>query len=66
MMQLMVDDLYAWWGRIDSLDLSQKFGVPLPRKPEMQPWGLRIGYIVDPSGVLWHVGQRREGVVHDR
>jgi hypothetical protein len=66
MMQLMVDDLYAWWERIESLDLSQKFGVPLPRKPEMQPWGLRIGYIVDPSGVLWHVGQRREGVVHDR
>jgi uncharacterized glyoxalase superfamily protein PhnB len=65
MMQLMVDDLDAWWSHISSLDLPQKFGVPAPKAPAVQPWGLRIAYVVDPSGVLWHVAQRRENVAHD-
>ena len=66
MMQLMVDDLDAWWERILSLDLPAKFGVPAPKPPAVQPWGLRIAYVVDPSGVLWHVAQRRPDVPHDR
>jgi len=65
MMQLMVDDLDAWWAHIDGLDLPAQFGVPAPRAPELQPWGLRISYVVDPCGLLWHVAQRREGVVQD-
>jgi uncharacterized glyoxalase superfamily protein PhnB len=65
MMQLMVDDLDAWWTHIESLDLAAKFGVPAPRPPETQPWGLRIAYVVDPAGVLWHVAQRRAGKPHD-
>jgi uncharacterized glyoxalase superfamily protein PhnB len=66
MMQLLVDDLDDWWQRIVSLDLPAKFGVPVPKPPTMQPWGLRIAYVVDPSGVLWHVAQRRPAVSHDR
>ncbi len=66
MMQLMVDDLDAWWSRIAALQLPAAFGVPAPKPPAMQPWGLRIAYVVDPSGVLWHVAQRRAGVEHDR
>jgi hypothetical protein len=66
MMQLLVDDLEAWWSRIESLDLPRRFGVPAPKAPAVQPWGLRIAYLVDPAGVLWHVAQRRPGVVHDR
>ncbi len=65
MMQLMVDDLDAWWRRITQLDLPGQFGVPAPQPPKMQPWGLRIAYVVDPSGVLWHVAERRPGVIHD-
>lgn len=65
MMQLMVDDLDAWWAHIETLDLPGRFGVAAPKAPAMQPWGLRIAYVVDPSGVLWHVAQRRPGVVHD-
>jgi uncharacterized glyoxalase superfamily protein PhnB len=61
MMQLMVDDLDAWWRHIEALDLPAAFGVPAPRPPALQPWGLRIAYVVDPSGVLWHVAQRRPG-----
>jgi hypothetical protein len=65
MMQLMVDDLDAWWAHIEGLDLPGKFKVPAPKAPAMQPWGLRIAYLVDPSGVLWHIAQRREGKVQD-
>src|ERR1051325_8829274 len=48
MMQLMVDDLDAWWAHIQSLDLTKNFGVAAPKAPAMQPWGLRIAYVVDP------------------
>ncbi|SEC71246.1 hypothetical protein SAMN05519104_1927 [Rhizobiales bacterium GAS188] len=60
MMQMMVDDLDAWWKHVEALDLPKWFGVPSPKAPAMQPWGLRVGYVVDPAGVLWHIAQRRE------
>jgi uncharacterized glyoxalase superfamily protein PhnB len=65
MMQLMVDDLDGWWAHIERLDLPSKFGVQPPRAPALQPWGLRVAYVFDPSGVLWHVAQRRAGAVQD-
>jgi uncharacterized glyoxalase superfamily protein PhnB len=65
MMQLMVDDLDGWWAHIERLDRATAFGVQPPRAPAMQPWGLRVAYVVDPSGVLWHVAQRRPGKLHD-
>ena len=65
MMQLMVDDLDAWWTHVLALDLPAKFGTPAPKPPAMQPWGLRVAYVTDPSGVLWHVAQRRPNVPHD-
>jgi uncharacterized glyoxalase superfamily protein PhnB len=66
MMQLMVDDLDKWWAHIVALDLPTRCGVLTPKPPMMQPWGLRIAYLVDPAGVLWHVAQRRLEVMHDR
>lgn len=65
MMQLMVDDLDVWWEHILALDLPGQFGVPSPKAPALQPWGLRIAYVVDPSGVLWHVAERRKGFIQD-
>jgi hypothetical protein len=65
MMQLMVDDLDAWWVHVASLGLPTKFGVPEPKPPAIQPWGLKVAYVIDPSGVLWHVAQRRPDTRHD-
>lgn len=65
MMQLMVDDLDAWWTHISGLNIASRYTVKEPTAPAMQPWGLRIAYLVDPSGVLWHVAQRRSEVGHD-
>lgn len=59
MMQLLVDDLDAWWAHIQALDLPGRFGVAPPKAPQMQPWGLRVAYVTDPSGVLWHFAARR-------
>ena len=42
-------------------DLAARFGVQAPKAPAMQPWGLRVAYVVDPSGVLWHFAQRGDG-----
>ena len=66
MMQLMVDDLDTWCAHIESLDLPKRFGVPAPKPPALQPWGLRVAYLVDPSGVLWHVCERRKDAPQDR
>lgn len=65
MMQLMVDDVDAWWTHITRLDLPRRFGVRTPQSPALQPWGLRVLYLTDPTGILWHIAQRREGVAHD-
>ena len=58
MMQLAVDDIDGWWAHIEALDLPARFGVPPPRAPAPQPWGLTVAYVVDPTGVLWHVTSR--------
>jgi uncharacterized glyoxalase superfamily protein PhnB len=65
MLQLVVNDLDAWWAHIDALDLTSKFGVQPPKPPAMQPWGVRTAYVYDPCGVLWHVAQRREATIPD-
>ncbi|MEZ6018293.1 MAG: VOC family protein [Planctomycetota bacterium] len=65
MLQLMVDDLDAWWRHITSLDLASRFGTSMLRAPAMQPWGLRVAFLADPCGVLWHIAERRPGAVQD-
>lgn len=45
MMQLMVDDLDAWWAHIECLDLAEKFGVQPTKAPEMLPWGFRTASV---------------------
>ena len=59
MMHMMVDDLDRWWAHVVALDLPKAFGVDPPKPPAMQSWGLRVAYVYDPSGVLWHIAQRR-------
>ena len=51
--------------RIVALDLPNRFSVAQPKPPEVQPRGLRIAYVVDPCGVLWHFAERRPGKPHD-
>ena len=62
MMHILVDDLNAWWERIASLKLSDRFEVQSPAEPKLQSWGLVVPYVWDPSGVLWHFAQDPQSV----
>jgi catechol 2,3-dioxygenase-like lactoylglutathione lyase family enzyme len=55
MQQFFVADLDAWWPR--TRGLAERFGVREPVAPEMKEWGIRVGFLFDPSGVLWHVAE---------
>jgi catechol 2,3-dioxygenase-like lactoylglutathione lyase family enzyme len=57
MMHLLVDDLDAWWSHIAHLDLRARYGVPEPKAPKLEAWGLRTAYVIDPAGVLWHIAE---------
>jgi hypothetical protein len=39
------------------LDLGSRYEVRAPVPPRLEPWGLRVAYIFDPSGVLWHLAE---------
>lgn len=54
-LQLLVDDVHSWWKHIVDSGLTDKYPTVMSKAPEMQPWGLRILFISDPSGVLWHI-----------
>ena len=56
-MHVLVEDVDAWWRHIDSLALPRLFDVSPPAPPRVEPWGLTVAYIFDPSGVLWHFAQ---------
>jgi catechol 2,3-dioxygenase-like lactoylglutathione lyase family enzyme len=57
MVQLLVRDGDAWWRRVDAEKLVAEFGVRAPKAPAMQDWGMKVGFLFDPSGVLWHVAE---------
>ena len=56
MMHMLVADVEAWWAHVQAQRLAERYGVrALP--PEDRPWRIRDFVLVDPSGVLWRVGQ---------
>ena len=58
MMSLMVEDADAWWEHITNAGLKDKYNLSMAKPPELQPWGLRVLYLSDPTGVLWHIAER--------
>jgi uncharacterized glyoxalase superfamily protein PhnB len=57
-MHMLVTNLDEWWQKIGALGLGRKYNVRDPLPPKDEPWGLRVCYVFDPSGVLWHIAQR--------
>lgn len=57
MLQLAVDDIDAWWTHIEATALASRYGVRA-KAPKDEPWGARVLYLTDPTGVLWHISQR--------
>ena len=58
MMSLNVEDPDEWWRHIESIGLKEKYPGIMARPPAMQPWGLRVLYLSDPTGVLWHIAEQ--------
>ncbi|HEV7607001.1 MAG TPA: VOC family protein [Steroidobacteraceae bacterium] len=58
MMHLMVEDADAWWRHIESTGLKDKYNLYMAKPPALQPWGLRVLYLTDPTGVLWHIADK--------
>ena len=56
MMHLLVEDVDAWWHLVEARGIAAKYGVKA-EPPSDRPWGLRDFVIVDPTGVLWRIGQ---------
>jgi catechol 2,3-dioxygenase-like lactoylglutathione lyase family enzyme len=57
MLQILVRDVDRWWQGIDGARLVAEFAVKPPVAPSVQAWGMKVGFIHDPSGVLWHVAE---------
>ena len=55
MMALTVEDSDAWWEHIQKKDFKKRYPGIMCKPPAMQPWGLRVLYLSDPTGVLWHI-----------
>jgi catechol 2,3-dioxygenase-like lactoylglutathione lyase family enzyme len=56
MMHLLVKDVETWWRQVEDQGLVAKYGVKA-EPPEDRPWGMRDFVIIDPTGVLWRIGQ---------
>ena len=59
MMHMLVENVEAWWCRINDSGVVAKYGVKVSNI-EIQPWRMRDFCITDPSGVLWRIGQNIE------
>lgn len=59
MMHLLVEDVDAWWSKIQSANIVKKYGVNVG-DIEQQPWRMRDFVVADPSGVLWRIGQNTD------
>jgi uncharacterized glyoxalase superfamily protein PhnB len=59
MMSLSVEDADRWWEHFERIGLLKKYPNIMLKPPAMQPWGIRVLYMSDPTGVLWHITDRK-------
>ena len=60
MMSLQVEDADEWWEHIKRQEFTKRYPGIMCKPPEMQPWGIRVLYLSDPTGVLWHITDMRK------
>ena len=56
MMHLLVKNGESWWQHVEAQGLPAKYGVTV-EPPADRSWGIRDFVVVDPTGVLWRIGQ---------
>jgi uncharacterized glyoxalase superfamily protein PhnB len=55
MMHLLVNDVDAWWRHVQAQGIATKFGTKT--QPPEDHGSMRDFVLVDPTGVLWRIGQ---------
>jgi len=60
-MHFRVDDADAWYAHMRGLVEAGRYPGIRVREPRDEPWGDRITYAWDPSGVLLHFAQASRG-----
>jgi hypothetical protein len=56
MMHLLVTDVDAWWHHVQAQGIASKYDTKT-EPPEDRPWCIRDFVLVDPTGVLWRIGE---------
>ena len=56
MMHLLVEDVDAWRAHLAAQGIPAAYGVKMTEAQD-QPWRIRDLVLVDPSGVMWRIGQ---------
>jgi len=56
MMHLLVEDVEAWWEHVGTQQLGTRYEIRT-EPPVDREWGIRDFILVDPTGVLWRIGQ---------
>ena len=56
MLHLLVEDVDAWWAKLHHDGIAEKYGVRMT-EVELQSWRMRDFVLLDPTGVLWRIGQ---------
>ena len=59
MLRIDVDDADAWAAHVRGLVAEGRFPGVRVMDTRDEPWGDRVTYVVDPSGVLLHLAQAR-------
>jgi catechol 2,3-dioxygenase-like lactoylglutathione lyase family enzyme len=59
MLHLLVENVDAWWRHVQAQGVAAKYSVKV-EPPEDRPWGMRDFVLVDPTGVLWRIGQNTQ------
>ena len=54
-MHLLVESADDWWSRLNSNGIAEKYSVRMG-KPQDREWRMRDFTLIDPSGVLWRIG----------
>jgi len=59
MMHILVEDVDAWWHHVQASGVVARYGVKCT-DVEAQPWKMKDFCLLDPSGVLWRIGQNTD------
>ena len=57
MLHLSVEDAPAWHAQVSSLLANGDFGAARVQAPARQDYGASVVFLIDPSGVLFHLCQ---------